>query len=773
MIVEKLEIKHFGMLTDMTLEFSDSLNVLQGQNEVGKSTVAAFIKYMLYGFDTDTAEGISERQKRVQWQTGLAEGHMVVRVRGKRYILYRSTQMSESGGRTVYKEDSSITDAETGTPAFGKSPAGEVFFGADRALFENTAFIGAADSSHIHASTVKEAIENILFSGSEKISNSRALDKLDDKMESLQHKNGAGGAISDLLRQKEALEGVLRSAGDDNRRILEKEAELFVVRKTKGEAEEKRTKLLELDAYYKNVMLIQTFDKLHELEQEAEDKAEAYRSFTEEHTYNGFLPSDAYLADLRRARQNVHETFDARRTAQAVYAERQAAPGVTKEIEGAIAHADTMGGESGVSLRAKTLRSHVILCLSMAVLAVLSALAIGVMKLMPSVTFTDGAPGTVLLCLGALLLAGGTVALIFALRETKALRSLCGAFGVASYRDLLGKLSVITEVRGKRDSMLRAVEDARLAQVEADRRYAEAKELLTDLILRWSNQLPDSDLDGFLDEFEERIEKFLTEKAAKWEAKNLTELTVKEIRRTLSDKSEIDIRAGVSPLKRKALAEINHDEIINGLAQCRTVIEEQEQLAFRVESELDLLKNRAVDPTEVHSKMQRLSERIEELTLRFSAYEMARDAIEHASESLRESISPRLGAYVTDMMGKMTDRKYTSLDVSDGMRVSFTDASGDVRSVDFLSDGTQDMVYMATRMALIDMLYSEKPPLIFDETFAHQDNERSLHMMKAIGTLSEEGYQSFIFTCRGREATMARDMDAHAGIFKLSVGEEE
>ncbi len=773
MIVEKLEIKHFGMLTDTTLEFSDSLNVLQGQNEVGKSTVAAFIKYMLYGFDTDTADGIGERQKRVQWQTGLAEGYMVVRVRGKRYILYRSTQMSESAGRTVYKEDSSITDAETGAPAFGKSPAGEVFFGADRALFENTAFLGAADSSHIHAPTVKEAIENILFSGSEKISNSRALDKLDDKMESLQHKNGAGGAITDLLRQKEALEGVLRSAGEDNRRILEKEAELFVVRKTKDEAEEKRTKLLELDAYYKNVMLIQTFDKLHELEQEAEDKAEAYRSFTEEHTYNGFLPSDAYLADLRRARQDVHETFDARRTAHAVYAQRKAAPGVTKEIESAIVHADAMGGESGVRLRAKKLRSHIILCLSAAVLALLVALAVGVMKLMPSLTFTEGTLGTVLLCLGALLLAGGAVALIFALRQTKALRSLCGAFGVASYRDLLGKLSVISEVRDKRDSLLRALEDARLTQEESDRRYAEAKDLLTDLILRWSPQLPDSDLDGFLDAFEARIDDFLTEKSNKWEAKNLTELTVKEIRRTLSDKSEIDIRAGVSPLKRKALAEINHDEIINGLAQCRTVIEEQEQLAFRVESELDLLKNRAVDPTEVHSKMQRLSHRIEELTLRYSAYEMARDAIEHAADSLRQSISPRLGTYVTDMMGNMTDRKYTSLDVSDGMHVSFTDASGEERSVDFLSGGTQDMVYMATRMALIDMLYSEKPPLIFDETFAHQDNERSRCMMKAIGALCEQGYQSFIFTCRGREATMARDMDAHAGIFKLSVGEED
>ena len=44
MINEKINIKSFGMITDMTLEFSDSINVIEGQNEAGKTTIAAFIK---------------------------------------------------------------------------------------------------------------------------------------------------------------------------------------------------------------------------------------------------------------------------------------------------------------------------------------------------------------------------------------------------------------------------------------------------------------------------------------------------------------------------------------------------------------------------------------------------------------------------------------------------------------------------------------------------------------------------------------------------------
>ena len=42
MIIEKIVVRSFGILKDMTLEFSDTVNVIEGQNESGKSTVAAF-----------------------------------------------------------------------------------------------------------------------------------------------------------------------------------------------------------------------------------------------------------------------------------------------------------------------------------------------------------------------------------------------------------------------------------------------------------------------------------------------------------------------------------------------------------------------------------------------------------------------------------------------------------------------------------------------------------------------------------------------------------
>ena len=96
MIIEKIDIKSFGLLENMTLEFSDTVNVIEGQNEAGKSTIASFIKYMLFGFDVNDPDGVlSERRKRINWNTGVAQGSMVVRVKDKRYLISRSTVPSQ------------------------------------------------------------------------------------------------------------------------------------------------------------------------------------------------------------------------------------------------------------------------------------------------------------------------------------------------------------------------------------------------------------------------------------------------------------------------------------------------------------------------------------------------------------------------------------------------------------------------------------------------------------------------------------------------------
>ncbi len=773
MIIEKIIIKSFGLITDMTLEFSEKVNVIEGQNEAGKSTIAAFIKYMLYGFDDSNGEGTRERQKRISWETGTAQGSMYVRVKDKRFLITRSTTPTDNTARTTFKEEASIIDLETGAPAFGKLCAGDVFFGVDRELFDNTAFIGQIGDSAINEGSVKESIENILFSGSERINNQRAAEKIKEKMHSLLHESGSGGAIIDLLKREDSLRERLEACEEDNRLILEREAELHKIKRRRTEAEDKQTKLHDLNSCYSNVMVIQTFDQLHALEEECDKKTEAYNSFIYENTKADFVPDEEYLMSLAVARKGVNESYHNLGDAQETYSQERRAVGITKEIENSINVLEDMGGEKEVVAKASGFVKKKIGFLVSSIGALLLAIAAGVFEIV-----TLSAPDMLLFkvlfgVLGGVAFVGAVLSVVLFIKADKALKAVCSKFATAGLEDLKGKLSIITEARIKRDAMAVSQEKARAAVESARARYEEAKKTLTELILRWGEVPPTSELSGFLDRLEDKVRKFLEEKNRLYNEKTEIEITVREIRRTLSDKSEVDVRAQVSPLKRKALSGVNHDEIISGIADAKARIEQEDRLAFDVENELSLLKSRAGDPGEYYSRIQTITERREQLKRKHKAYYIAHDAIVNASDNLRAGISPRLGEYATKMMEVMTDKKYTSFDVSDGLKVSFVDPTGEKKSVDFLSGGTRDMAYIAVRCALIDMLYTEKPPICFDESFAHQDNVRARSMMKAIKKLSGEGCQSFIFTCRAREASLATEIIKGAGVYKLSVIEED
>ncbi len=769
MIIEKVDIKSFGRITDLSLSFAESVNVIEGENESGKSTIAAFIKYMLYGFDASLGEedAVDERRRRLNWDTGICQGTMTVRVGEKRYVISRTTVPTETSGRVTYKEDSSIIDMDTGAPAFGKISAGEVFFGVDRELFENTAFVGQLYDSGIDAGTVKQSIENILFSGSERINNQRAAAKVGDKMHALLHENNMGGAIVDLAKRHEQLADKLKVSDDDNKRILKMETELHEIRTRKAETETTYKKYTDLDECYKNAMLIQTFDRLHELEVEAEEKAEAYSEYIEKNTRAGFVPDEQYLSDIVTARMAVNDTYHTLTAASDEYSRQRNAAGITRESEGMIELSDSLGSEDEVARTALNYRKKKAKGLAFGILGgVLAAGAIVSGILIP----TLGTLATVLtIILGAFAASAVGFFAYFFFPAGKKLAELNRTFGTADYKELRSKLSAVGQDRKKRDGMLVSTEAARLAEETARVNYERAKALLKDVILRWGEEPPVSELNVFLDGLEAKVKTFLEKKNALFSEKENTELTVKDIRRTLSDTSEIDIRAQVSPLKRKALAGINHDEIVNGISECRAKIAAEEKLAHSVENELFALKTRAGDPGDYYAQMASLEDRIEALRSKHKAYYIAKHAIEDASENLRSRISPRLGEYSTSLMEIMTDRKYSSIDVSDGLKVTFKTKDGEQKSVDFLSGGTRDLTYIAVRMALIDMLYTEKPPVTFDESFAHQDDTRARSMMKGLARLAREGIQSFVFTCHGREASLAGELISNAGIYKISV----
>ena len=775
MIIEKIIIKSFGLLTDMTLEFSEGVNVIEGRNESGKSTIAAFIRYMLYGFDNTQPDDLpSERRKRINWDTGIASGSMYVKVKGKRYLITRTTAPTDiDAQRSAYKEESSIVDLETGSPAFGKMPAGEVFFGVDRELFDNTAFIGQIYDSGINEGSVKESIENILFSGNERINTQRAAARISDKMDALLHRSGSGGAIFDLVRKCDDYKARIDRSNEDNKRILAKETELHEIRDARERAILDREHFREIDGCYNNLMVIQTFDRLHELEEESERANDEYAKFIEENAKDGFTPDEEYLTELAVARELVNADYQRQREAEEVLSSHKSEAGITRETEGLIEKCDSLGGEASILERASAARGGIARWLSLGILGILLAIA----AVVAVIVGKGGAlPTPIVILIGVLggaALAFSGVSAYFTARAFSRLSSLAASFGMKGYSELKGKLAHISEARARRDGMISALESAEAALASAKASYGESKMRLTLAVNKWASEAPVGELGEFLDSLDSKVRAFLARKNELLSNKNTIELTVKDIRRTLANKSEIDIRAQVSPLKRKALSGVNHDEIINGIADNKAKIQAYDAEASVIENELAVLKNNAGDLGDYYAKLRTLEVRVEELKTKHKAYFIAEDAIANAMEKLRTEISPRLGEYSTEMIKTMTGGKYSDFSINDQLKLAFSRDKGDLRSVEFLSGGTRDIAYVALRCALIDMLFKEKPPVCFDESFAHQDNLRARAMMQAIKKLAEEECQSFVFTCRNRESALAKELIPDAGIFKLSVVESD
>lgn len=91
MIIRELNIKGFGRHSDKKIELSDGINIIYGENESGKSTLAAFIHAMMYGVEKKrgkpSPDSIYGRYQPVKEQWS---GSMKFEYEGRMYEIFRN-----------------------------------------------------------------------------------------------------------------------------------------------------------------------------------------------------------------------------------------------------------------------------------------------------------------------------------------------------------------------------------------------------------------------------------------------------------------------------------------------------------------------------------------------------------------------------------------------------------------------------------------------------------------------------------------------------------
>ena len=133
MIIEQITVRSFGLLRNYTESFSGGVNIIEGANETGKSTLAAFIRYMLYGFGEETGV-LSERERRINWITGTADGSMTISAGDRHWRIDRKTERIGNGSTATYADECTVFDLTANSPIRLHTSPGETLLGVGKDL---------------------------------------------------------------------------------------------------------------------------------------------------------------------------------------------------------------------------------------------------------------------------------------------------------------------------------------------------------------------------------------------------------------------------------------------------------------------------------------------------------------------------------------------------------------------------------------------------------------------------------------------------------------
>ena len=757
MIIERIKIRSFGNLSNVKLELGQGINILVGENESGKSMVAAFIRYMLYGFSTHHAPNdLPEREKRVSWKTGTAEGEMDIALSdGRRLRIVRRTEAIEQGGRVSYREEAGLIDLADGSATGFRALPGDAFFKVPEQVYAATAFFGQCSGSRFNESEMTQAMENLLFSGDERVNTQRAVKTMREARNSLSHPSGVGGAIYELNAQTDTIRARLTQAMRSSARILKTETELHSLREKITAAEAERDRLSEVETFYRGYLTICSFDKLHEVESEHAALVSARETLRRESGSESFLPDEDYLTSLKTAervaeiaRRNYLRTVEKLESVQADAV-------ITPEARELYRKTEEAGGRSAVeeeySRLHRTSRRHYSVGWVLLVLALL-LLGAAALYLRPLTL----SPTTALPALGILMLM---IVSIHSFRRGAAtfrkILKLWDHFGVASGADLLCCMNGVEQTAR---IMEEGVENIRRAEENSDisrENLETVRSELLSLAVKWDKEYTLGAPEAPIAKLSERVQDFFREDHRLSDEIATVRKRMLELREELSGESEITVRAQVPPSRREAMKKINHKTIQEGLSYYRSTCENLHTQYTALLAELNEYRREAENPALLRTELAAMEERVADLRRRYRAYGIATDAIESASDRLRAEISPRLSEVSGKLLSVATGGRYPALEVSNRLLMTYRDGEGNARPIPGISGSTCEVAYIALRLALIDMLYKEMPPLCFDESLAHQDDGRTKNMMKMLDSVAASGMQSILLTCHRRDARLA------------------
>lgn len=192
---------------------------------------------------------------------------------------------------------------------------------------------------------------------------------------------------------------------------------------------------------------------------------------------------------------------------------------------------------------------------------------------------------------------------------------------------------------------------------------------------------------------------------------------------------ELEIEQGFEDAKNGSLDE-----------ESKAAIEERlKELKAQEEALVEERANQETYLTELTS----IKEQIQKNEIELAALDLAINTIQDLSEEIYASFGSILNDQVSRIFSRITRGKYNEVRIDDKLQIMVKSGNTFI-SMDYLSTGTIEQIYLALRLTIADLLIPENMPIIMDDSFITYDYQRINDTLACLGEYTNR--QIIIFT---------------------------
>lgn len=303
----KCHVENFGKLSNFDYTFSDGLNVFQAPNGFGKSTLAAFIKAMLYGFNKRSSQDLqkNDRKKFLPWQGGKYGGSLDFQIADTKYRVWRSF------GKTAKKDAFSLYDlTHRKDSTLYSENLGEEIFQLDAESFMRSIYLPQIMRTDTSLTTSIRTKLNNLVDNTDDLNNyESAITRIETARKAYKKFRGSGGKVDEIQNQILQLEETLADLEAKKiplEDLTQQLTDLLVLHKQyEHELSSLHQRILDTSSYERDKTIQ---DQLSKLKQDLSNVEADIQKI--EKLYPKGLPLKEEVLQMNRNLETLHQTED-------------------------------------------------------------------------------------------------------------------------------------------------------------------------------------------------------------------------------------------------------------------------------------------------------------------------------------------------------------------------------------------------------------------------------------------------------------------------------